>query len=212
MLYNIYVDNNNPGTSDYEQKELIGRIFNSKFRSSEGKTMYGRYKIADKKANEPGPGQYRVFSEFGIYESKYAKTEPNEPPPKKERVEIPMEALKPKPKKAKKPKPEKIEETKEENNIEEPKAEEEPKHEEYKPEEEVKVEDSRPEIKAEEPKPEDNKPLEEPKPEEAKAEEVKKEEEVKVDEPKPEEAKPEEEKKEEVPVTQANIETTTPAQ
>lgn len=40
ILCNIYVDNNNPGPSDYEQKELIGRLFNSKFRASEGKTMY----------------------------------------------------------------------------------------------------------------------------------------------------------------------------
>ena len=192
MLF-IFIDNNNPGPSDYEQKELIGRIFNSKYRSSEGKSMYGRYRITDRKANEPGPGQYRVFSEFGIYESKYAKTEPNEPPPKKERVEIPREALKPKPK----PKPKKIEPIKEETN-EEPKP----------------IEDSKQEEPKEEPKQEENK--EEPKPVEEKKEEVKadepKPEEEKKEEAKGEEPKQEEEKKEEVPATQGNIETTSPAQ
>ena len=192
MLY-IFLDNKNPGPSDYEQKELIGRIFNSKYRSSEGKSMYGRYRITDRKANEPGPGQYRVFSEFGIYESKYAKTEPNEPPPKKERVEIPREALKPKPK----PKPKKIEPIKEETN-EEPKP----------------IEDSKQEEPKEEPKQEENK--EEPKPVEEKKEEVKadepKPEEEKKEEAKGEEPKQEEEKKEEVPATQGNIETTSPAQ
>ena len=192
MLF-IFLDNNNPGPSDYEQKELIGRIFNSKYRSSEGKSMYGRYKISDRKANDPGPGQYRVFSEFGIYESKYAKTEPNEPPPKKERVEIPREALKPKPK----PKPKKIEPIKEETN-EEPKP----------------IEDSKQEEPKEEPKQEENK--EEPKPVEEKKEEVKadepKPEEEKKEEAKGEEPKQEEEKKEEVPATQGNIETTSPAQ
>ena len=192
MLF-IFLDNKNPGPSDYEQKELIGRIFNSKYRSSEGKSMYGRYKISDRKANEPGPGQYRVFSEFGIYESKYAKTEPNEPPPKKERVEIPREALKPKPK----PKPKKIEPIKEETN-EEPKP----------------IEDSKQEEPKEEPKQEENK--EEPKPVEEKKEEVKadepKPEEEKKEEAKGEEPKQEEEKKEEVPATQGNIETTSPAQ
>ena len=192
MLF-IFLDNNNPGPSDYEQKELIGRIFNSKYRSSEGKSMYGRYKISDRKANEPGPGQYRVFSEFGIYESKYAKTEPNEPPPKKERVEIPREALKPKPK----PKPKKIEPIKEETN-EEPKP----------------IEDSKQEEPKEEPKQEENK--EEPKPVEEKKEEVKadepKPEEEKKEEAKGEEPKQEEEKKEEVPATQGNIETTFRAQ
>ena len=192
MLF-IFLDNKNPGPSDYEQKELIGRIFNSKYRSSEGKSMYGRYRITDRKANEPGPGQYRVFSEFGIYESKYAKTEPNEPPPKKERVEIPREALKPKPK----PKPKKIEPIKEETN-EEPKP----------------IEDSKQEEPKEEPKQEENK--EEPKPVEEKKEEVKadepKPEEEKKEEAKGEEPKQEEEKKEEVPATQGNIETTSPAQ
>lgn len=160
--------------------------------------MYGRYRITDRKANEPGPGQYRVFSEFGIYESKYAKTEPNEPPPRKERVEIPREALKPKPK----PKPKKIEPIKEEAQ-EEPKPVEDTKPEETKEEpkpEEKKVEESKPE----EPKPEENK-VEEPKPEEKK-------EEAKPEEAKAEEPKPEEKKKEEVPATQGNIETTAPAQ
>ena len=167
MLF-IFLDNNNPGPSDYEQKELIGRIFNSKYRSSEGKSMYGRYKISDRKANEPGPGQYRVFSEFGIYESKYAKTEPNEPPPRKERVEIPREALK------QKPKPKKIKPIKEET------------HEEPTPEKESKPEEPKEEPKAQE----DNKPEEVPK-------EDNKPEETKVEESKPEEEKKEEAKGEE---------------
>ena len=233
MLF-IFIDNNNPGPSDYEQKELIGRIFNSKYRSSEGKSMYGRYKISDRKANEPGPGQYRVFSEFGIYESKYAKTEPNEPPPRKERVEIPREVLKPKPK----PKPKKIEPIREETH-EDPKPLEENKPEESKEEpktlednkpEEIKNDELKEENKPEEPKVEESKPEEEKKddnkPEEPKIEEEKKEEpkvednkveganpeEEKKEEANPEGPNPEEEKKEEVPATQGNIETTAPAQ
>ena len=40
--------------------------------SNPAKSILRRYKVVDSRENYPGPGQYRVFSEFGIYESKYA--------------------------------------------------------------------------------------------------------------------------------------------
>ena len=65
----------------------MGQNFNSKYKSSQDKTMLGRYKVYDSRENcifiylifiiDPGPGQYTAFSEFGIYESKYAHTSPD---------------------------------------------------------------------------------------------------------------------------------------
>ena len=40
--------------------------------SNTAKSILRRYKVVDSRENYPGPGQYRAFSEFGIYESKYA--------------------------------------------------------------------------------------------------------------------------------------------
>lgn len=73
------IQNNNPGPQDYPQKQLIGKIFDSKHVSSQGKSMSGKAKDVDLKANYPGPGAYSVFSEFGIYGSKYAKKDGQKP-------------------------------------------------------------------------------------------------------------------------------------
>jgi hypothetical protein len=67
-----------PGPGNYDMKPLIngqGRLFNSKFKSNMGKTISGKFMDPSSKLKTPGPGSYRIFSEFGIYESKHAKTE-----------------------------------------------------------------------------------------------------------------------------------------
>ena len=69
----VYTYNNNPGPADFNMKPLMGVIFDSRFRSNQGKSIYAKYKNVDSRSNYPGPGQYRAFSEFGIYESKNAQ-------------------------------------------------------------------------------------------------------------------------------------------
>ena len=69
----VYSYNNNPGPADYEKKPLMGIIFDSRFRSYPAKSISGKWKNIDSRSNYPGPGQYRAFSEFGIYQSKSAK-------------------------------------------------------------------------------------------------------------------------------------------
>jgi len=65
-----------PGPQKYEIKPLInetdkGKIFISKFKSSLGKTMGMKYyENPQKKFSNVGPGSYRQYSDFGIYESK----------------------------------------------------------------------------------------------------------------------------------------------
>ena len=77
-----------PRPIQYNQNSLIngqGVIFNSKFRSNLGKTICGKFPVSKKNLMSnrinynvgPGPGEYRVFSEFGIYESKNVLTEEN---------------------------------------------------------------------------------------------------------------------------------------
>lgn len=73
----VYTYNKNPGPADYSLKPLMGVIFNSRYRSNPGRSIYARYKDVNSRSNYPGPGQYRAFSEFGIYESKNAKTSQN---------------------------------------------------------------------------------------------------------------------------------------
>ena len=83
------LDNKVPGPQKYASKSLIngtGMIFNSKFVSSPGKTISGKFKLAESKLKSkeiyliflaPGPGSYKIFSEFGIYKSKYADDNAN---------------------------------------------------------------------------------------------------------------------------------------
>jgi len=71
----IYTFDKNPGPDKYDLKSLInGKGFNyvSKYKSSTAKSLYGKPKDVDSKYHYPGPGSYRQFSEFGIYESKTA--------------------------------------------------------------------------------------------------------------------------------------------
>jgi hypothetical protein len=73
-----YQINNYPGPEKYEQKSLIngkGICFNSKFQSSPGKTLVGKYHDLHDKYPTPGPGSYKSPSEFGIYESKNVNAE-----------------------------------------------------------------------------------------------------------------------------------------
>ena len=50
----------------------IGKI-QSKFRSTNGISMSPKFKIIDSRDCYPGPGAYRSFSEFGIYEKDDSK-------------------------------------------------------------------------------------------------------------------------------------------
>ena len=50
----------------------MGVLFNSKYRSHQPKSLYGKYKIKDSKDDNPGPGEYILPSDFGIYRSKSA--------------------------------------------------------------------------------------------------------------------------------------------
>ena len=47
---------------------MFGKIFDSKFRSTNGISMRPKFKYHDSRDSYPGPGAYKFFSEFGIYE------------------------------------------------------------------------------------------------------------------------------------------------
>ena len=76
--------NKNPGPSDYDKdnfslnKSLMGKIFQSKYRSSEPITFGGRNQPKDSRSNFPGPGSYIIPSDFGIYLSKDYKNYPQD--------------------------------------------------------------------------------------------------------------------------------------
>ena len=57
-----------PGPSDYRKSSMFGKIFESRFRSTNGISMRPKFKITDSRDCYPGPGAYKFFSEFGIYE------------------------------------------------------------------------------------------------------------------------------------------------
>ena len=63
-----FVINKNPGPTEY----TIRRMFDNQ-NKSEGITILQRYKVVDSRSNYPGPGSYRLPSDFGIYVSKDAK-------------------------------------------------------------------------------------------------------------------------------------------
>lgn len=69
----IFIGNNVPGPNSYKMKTLMGTIYNSKFRSGNLISMSPRIKIKDTRENNPGPGAYIRFSEFGILVSKNAR-------------------------------------------------------------------------------------------------------------------------------------------
>ena len=65
-----------PGPSDYDKdnislnKPLMGKIFQSKYRSSEPISFGGRYQPKNDENSNIGPGSYMIPSDFGIYLSK----------------------------------------------------------------------------------------------------------------------------------------------
>jgi len=62
-----------------EEKPFFGHPhFNSKYRSNNGITISGRMKEIDSRSNYPGPGSYRLPSEWGQYQSKDADKYPTE--------------------------------------------------------------------------------------------------------------------------------------
>ncbi len=69
----IFIGNNVPGPNSYRMKTLMGTIYNSKFRSGNLISMSPKIKIRDTRENNPGPGAYIRFSEFGILVSKNAR-------------------------------------------------------------------------------------------------------------------------------------------
>ena len=69
----IFIGNNVPGPNSDRMKTLMGTIYNSKFRSGNLISMSPRIKIRDTRENNPGPGAYIRFSEFGILVSKNAR-------------------------------------------------------------------------------------------------------------------------------------------
>ena len=73
-----FVADKNPGPGTYESKQLLGRIFPSRFRSYEPISMARRHKVKDSRSNYPGPGSYIIPSDFGIYQSKDAEKYPKE--------------------------------------------------------------------------------------------------------------------------------------
>ena len=62
-----------PGPSDYKKGSMFGKIFESRFRSTNGITMRPKCKLINSRDTYPGPGAYKYFSEFGIYEKDYTK-------------------------------------------------------------------------------------------------------------------------------------------
>ena len=66
-----------PGPSDYRKGSMFGRIFDSRFRSTNGISMRPKFKFQDSRDSYPGPGAYKFFSEFGIYEKEEKKNSGN---------------------------------------------------------------------------------------------------------------------------------------
>jgi hypothetical protein len=66
-----------PGPSDYKKGSMFGKIYDSKFRSTNGISMRPKFKIKDSRDLYPGPGAYKFFSEFGIYEKDDSKNNKN---------------------------------------------------------------------------------------------------------------------------------------
>ena len=64
-----YKYKNTPGPSDYKyNSSMFGKIFDSRFKSTNGITIRPKRIVIDSRNDYPGPGAYKFFSEFGIYE------------------------------------------------------------------------------------------------------------------------------------------------
>lgn len=71
-LYNY--NNGVPAPNSYILGNLFngtGKLYNSKFKSNPGKSMLSRHGDLYNINQNPGPGSYEVFSEFGIYRKKF---------------------------------------------------------------------------------------------------------------------------------------------
>ena len=66
-----------PGPSDYKKGSMFGKIYDPKFRSTNGISMRPKFKYKDSRDLYPGPGAYKFFSEFGIYEKEEKKNSNN---------------------------------------------------------------------------------------------------------------------------------------
>jgi len=66
-----------PGPSDYTKGSMFGKIYDSRFRSTNGISMRPKFKVYDSRDHYPGPGAYKFFSEFGIYEKEEKKNNNN---------------------------------------------------------------------------------------------------------------------------------------
>ena len=66
-----------PGPSDYKKGSMFGKIYDSRFRSTNGISMRPKFKYHDSRDAYPGPGAYKFFSEFGIYEKEEKKDKNN---------------------------------------------------------------------------------------------------------------------------------------
>jgi hypothetical protein len=62
---------NVPGPGNYNQKSLLGKIFNSRYKSNNAYTFSHKIKYVDSRENFPGPGSYNNFSEFSTFEVDY---------------------------------------------------------------------------------------------------------------------------------------------
>lgn len=65
-----YIINKNPGPGSYEKKTLLGRIIDSTHTSYEPRSILERHIYKDSRCNYPGPGSYKIHSDFGQYLSK----------------------------------------------------------------------------------------------------------------------------------------------
>jgi hypothetical protein len=61
-----------PGPGNYNQKSLLGKIFNSRYKSNNAYTFSSKIKYVDSRENFPGPGSYNNFSEFSTFEVEYS--------------------------------------------------------------------------------------------------------------------------------------------
>ena len=68
--------NNVPGPNAYKTENLINGgkiIFDSRFKSNMGRTIFAKHGSYYKINDTPGPGTYESFSEFGIYGKRIKK-------------------------------------------------------------------------------------------------------------------------------------------
>ena len=69
-------NNNIPGPNSYKSENLINggkNIFNSRFKSNLGRSIFAKHGNYFLINDNPGPGSYDSFSEFGIYNKSFKK-------------------------------------------------------------------------------------------------------------------------------------------